>query len=190
MITKLAFPVLVCGALMAHAAPASYNATSVTADPELEKHFQSPPANARPWVFWMWLRMDTTPGAITKDLEEIHAKGIEGVILYDSGVGGKTKAWARMELKGKGYEVVKTDDFPNAQITPIPGSPLETWSPRSRELLRHVASEAGRLGVKFCLSVGLAGTSGPIAPEYGQQKLMWSETTVSGPMDFDATLPG
>jgi hypothetical protein len=36
----------------------------------------------------------------------------------------------------------------------------------------------------------LASTSGAIAPEYGQQKLMWSETAVLGrPKDFDAVVP-
>ena len=148
------------------AQPPAFNGTSQLADPDLAQHFQSPPASARPWVFWMWLRTDTTPEAITKDLEEMHAKGIEGVILYDSGPGSAMKAWAKMELRGKSYEVVNTKDFPNARITKIPGKDLETWSPRSRELLRHVAKEAGRLGVKFCLSVGLAGTSGPIAAEH------------------------
>ena len=69
-----------------------FNATSPTPDAELVEHFQSPPASARPWVFWMWLRTDTTYEAITKDLEEMHAKGIEGVILYDSGVGTAMKA--------------------------------------------------------------------------------------------------
>jgi hypothetical protein len=35
-----------------------FNATSMTPDGELEKHFRSPPASARPWVYWMWLRTD------------------------------------------------------------------------------------------------------------------------------------
>ena len=45
---------------------------------------------------------------------------------------------------------------------------------------RFAAKEAGRLGIKLVVTVGLAGTSGPIAPEYGQQKLVWSETAVTG----------
>lgn len=156
----------------------------------MEEHFRSPPASARPWVFWMWLRTDTTYEAITKDLEEMHAKGIEGVILYDSGAGTAMKAAAKMELRGKGYVVVPTKDFPNAHITKIPGNELETWTPRSRELFRYVAKEAGRLGMKFCLTVGLAGTSGPITAEYGQQKLVWSETEVVGPKEFDGVVSG
>jgi hypothetical protein len=179
---------LVCTGVLPAQTP--FNATSTTPDAELEQHFHSPPASARPWVFWMWLHTDTTREAITRDLEEMHAKGIAGVILYDSGPGTAMKASAKMELRGKGYEVVPTKDFSNAHITKIPGEQLATWSPRSRELFRHVAKEAGRLGVKFCLTVGLAGTSGAIAAEYGQQKLMWSETAVVGPIDFDAVVPG
>jgi hypothetical protein len=177
---------LVCVGVLPAQTP--FNATSPTPDAALEQHFHSPPASARPWVYWMWLHTDTTREAITQDLEEMRAKGIEGVILYDAGPGTAMKAWAKMELRGKGYEVVTTKDFPNAHITKIPGKEIETWSPRSRELFRYVAKEAGRLGVKFCLSVGLAGTSGAIAADDGQQKLMWSETEVVGPKDFDAVV--
>jgi hypothetical protein len=138
----------------------------------------------------MWLRVDTTPAAITRDLEEMHAKGIEGVILYDSGVGGGL-LWAsgKMALRGKAYEVIRTEDFRGARATPLPTAPLSPWGDRQRELLRFASKEAGRLGVKLCLSVGLASTSGPIAPEHGQQKLVWSETGVTGPLDYDEILP-
>lgn len=94
----------------------------------------------------------------------------------------------KMELHGKGYNVVKTNDFPDAHIAQIPADPLESWTPHSRELIRFAAKEAGRLGVKLCLIVGLAGTSGQISTEYGQQKLMWSESDVVGPQDFNAPL--
>ena len=168
------------------------NTTSKTPDAELAERFQSPPASARPWVFWEWSATDTTPAAITKDLEEMHAKGIEAVMLFHNPYfnPAKTalKANASMVLRGKNYEVVPTKNFPNAQVTAIPGKESAPWSPRSRELLRHVARESNRLGIKFCLTVGLAGTSGAIAPEYGQQKLLWSETSVTGSQDFDAVL--
>lgn len=168
------------------------NLTSTTPDAELAEHFQSPPASARPWVYWEWSATDTSPAAITKDLEEMHAKGIEGVMLFHNPYfnPAKTalKANATMVLHGKGYEAVLTQDFPNAHVTAIPGQEIAPWSPRARELLRHVAREANRMGIKFCLTVGLAGTSGSIAPEFGQQKLLWSETAVSGPQVFDAVL--
>ena len=163
------------------------NATPPLGD--LAKDFANPPVSARPWVFWMWLRVDTTPEAVTKDLEEMHAKGIAGAILYDSGVGGTPNFSAKMVLAGKGYHVVKTANYEGGRIDPIDRPALESWTPHSRELVRFAAQEAGRLGIKLCLTIGLAGTSGPIAPEYGQQKLVWSETAVSGPQHFDAPLP-
>ncbi len=165
------------------------NATSLVLSPRLEKQFQTPPANAHPWVFWMWLRVDTTPAAITKDLEEMHAKGIEGAILYDSGVGGGFEATSKLVLQGKEYQQVKTNDFAGAYQTPLPTASIPPWGTRQRELLRYAAREAGRLGVRLCLNVGLAGTSGPITPEYGQQKLVWSQTPAKGGQLFDAVLP-
>jgi hypothetical protein len=153
-------------------------------------HFQSPPASARPWVFWMWLRVDTSPAAITKDLEEMHAKGIEGAILYDSGFGGGGLGFSsKMVLQGKGFYPVKTSDYAGGHIDPIPRPAMESWSPHFRELVRFAAKESGRLGIKLTVTVGLAGTSGPIAAEYGQQKLVWSETAVTGPQNYNASLP-
>ena len=154
----------------------------------LEQGFAAPPPAARPWVFWMWLRVDTTPAAITKDLEEMRAKGIEGAIIYDSGVGHGLEISTKMALGDRGYRVEKTRDYAGGHIDPIPLPPMEAWSPKFRERVRFAAREADQLGIKLCLSVGLAGTSGPIVPEYGQQKLVWSETAVTGPQRFDAPL--
>ena len=137
----------------------------------------------------MWLRVDSTPAAITKDLEEMHAKGIEGAILYDSGVGGGLEASSKMVLKDKEYLNVKTTEYAGAHITPIPFATISSWQPRSLELLRIAAKEAARLKIKLVLSVGLASTSGPIDIEYGQQQLVWSETTVSGPVTVNQVLP-
>ncbi len=186
----IGFATLGCVGILAAEMP--FNATSIAPDADLTDRFQSPPATARPWVFWEWSATDTSSEAITKDLEEMHAKGIEGVMLFHNPYyfpeRPNLKGEATMVLRGKKYEVVKTKDFPNAHMTKIPGGDLEPWSPRAREHYRHVAREANRLGIKFCMTVGLAGTSGAIQPEYGQQKLMWSETAAKGPSDFDAVL--
>ena len=163
-------------------------AEAAPAEP-LTAQFQTPPASAQPWVFWMWLRTETTPAAITRDLEEMHAKGIAGAILYDSGVGGGLEVASKMVLRGKGYQPVRTAEFAGARIDPLPRDPLLSWTPHSREMVRFAAKEAARVGVKLCLTVGLAGTSGPIDAEYGQQKLLWSETNVNGPARYDEVLP-
>ena len=66
---------------------------------------------------------------------------------------------------------------------------MPTWTPYSREMYRFAAKEAGRLGVKLGVSVGLAGTSGAIEPESAQQKLVWSETSLTGPRAYEGVLP-
>jgi hypothetical protein len=147
---------------------------------QLEAGFRNPPASARPWVFWMWLRVQTNHEAITADLEAMHAKGIEGAILYDSGVGGGMEATRKMVVGHKEFRAEPTHDFAGAHFTPIPEAAMPSWQPKSRELVRFAAKEAARLGVKLVLTVGLASTSGDITLEDSQQRLVWSETAVIG----------
>nr|WP_165419973.1 glycosyl hydrolase [Edaphobacter modestus] len=154
----------------------------------LDRGFRTPPAAARPWVFWMWLRVKSNRTAITADLEAMHAKGIEGAILYDGGVGNEMQSATKMVLGDKGYVEQKTTDFPGAHFSEIPSGPMQSWQPESRELVRWAAQEAGRLGVKLVVTVGLASTSGDIPLEYSQQRLVWSETAVKGPVQFDEVL--
>jgi len=154
----------------------------------LDRGFRTPPAEARPWVFWMWLRVRSNRAAITADLEAMHAKGIEGAILYDSGVGDEMQAASRMVLGDRGYVEKKTTDFAGAHFTEVPFAPMQSWQPESRELVRWAAREAGRVGVKLVVTVGLASTSGDIPLEDSQQKLVWSETEVRGPIRVDAVL--
>src|SRR5579875_2218019 len=53
----------------------------------LSKGFVDPPESAAPWVFWLWMGVDTTPAAITYDLEQMKAKGIAGFIIYGNQAG-------------------------------------------------------------------------------------------------------
>jgi len=138
----------------------------------------------------MWLHTDTTPAAITRDLEQMKAKGIAGFLLYDAGAGHASREYQyKTILVGKEFQYVRADDCTNAYDTPIPAKPLATWSPRWRELIRYVAKESARLDLKFCLTMGLSAVSGPITEEYGNQKLIWTEKAVSGPATFDGILP-
>jgi hypothetical protein len=54
--------------------------TAVAAETELEQAFRSPPPAARPWVYWWWLNSNVTRDGITRDLEEMHRQGIQGVL--------------------------------------------------------------------------------------------------------------
>ena len=59
------------------------------AETEMERTFQSPPAAARPWAYWWWLNSNVTRQGITRDLEEMHRQGIQGVMIFNAG-GGDT----------------------------------------------------------------------------------------------------
>jgi len=57
--------------------------TEKAADRELAKNFVSPPADARPWVYWFWLNSNITREGITADLEAMKRAGIGGVLIME-----------------------------------------------------------------------------------------------------------
>jgi len=153
----------------------------------LEEDFHHPPPEASTWVYWVWLRTPTSPAAMTRDLEEMKAKGIVGFILYDNGAGSLEKRNAKMVAGDKAFNMVPTDEYKGEYSTDLPL--LETWSPEWRKEIRHVALESKRLGLDFCLAHGLAGCSAPgLDPQYAQQELKWTSQDVTGPATFDAVL--
>ena len=155
----------------------------------LDEQFETPPREARPWVYWV-LTGDTTYAPMTRDLEEMKAKGIAGCILYECQSARGVNWWNRaLVLTNKDYKTIPTSDYPNPYYTPVPTGTFATWSSHWRELIRFAAKECDRLGIEFVISDGLAGTSGNISEEYGEQKLVWVETTVKGGETYDGTLP-
>ena len=50
---------------------------------DLSSQFASPPASARPWVYWFWNNGNVTKAGITADLEAMKRAGIGGVIIMD-----------------------------------------------------------------------------------------------------------
>ena len=159
----------------------------------LPSGFMSPPEEAKPWVYWVWLAVDTTPAAMSYDLEQMKSKGIAGFILYANQAGGLPRTMPNRILVEKDehftYEYVKQGGYTDVYATPLPFAALPSWTPLWRERMRYVARESRRLGLKFCLSNGLAGTSGQIPEECGNQELIWTETAVSGPREFKGVLP-
>ncbi|HOX38108.1 MAG TPA: glycosyl hydrolase [Candidatus Brocadiia bacterium] len=74
----------------------------------------------------------------------------------------------------------------------IPRGPVDFMSAQWRDLFKHVASEAQRLGLEVNMNddAGWNGSGGPwIKPEESMQKIVWSEAAMEGPAKFDATLP-
>jgi hypothetical protein len=54
------------------------------AEDNLSRGFADPPPSARTRAFWWWLNGNVTKAAITRDLEEMKAKGFGGVLLFDA----------------------------------------------------------------------------------------------------------
>ena len=50
---------------------------------DLAAGFESPPAAARPWVYWFWLNGNITREGITADLEAMQRVGIGGVLIME-----------------------------------------------------------------------------------------------------------
>ena len=56
----------------------------IRAEGDLSRGFADPPPSARTRAFWWWLNGNVTKAAITRDLEEMKAKGFGGVLLFDA----------------------------------------------------------------------------------------------------------
>src|SRR5207237_9424857 len=52
---------------------------------ELEAGFNAPPREARLRAYWWWLNGNVTKAAITRDLEQMKAKGFGGALICDAG---------------------------------------------------------------------------------------------------------
>ena len=51
---------------------------------DLEAGFRDPPHSAGIRAFWWWLNGNVTKEAITRDLEEMKAKGFNGALIFDA----------------------------------------------------------------------------------------------------------
>lgn len=132
---------------------------------DLAHEFATPPDAARPWVYWFRMDGQIDRDDITRDLEEMRAKGIGGFLQWDNlGIGANVQQ-------------------------PVIG--VRWLSPQWWELFRHTVGEAQRLGlqmsVQLCWNVNCGGPW--ITPDRTLQTFTSSETTVVGPTDYNAVLP-
>jgi hypothetical protein len=132
----------------------------------LSLNFKNPPQQYGIRCWWWWLNGNITKEAITRDLEEMKAKGFSGACIFDAG--GQNQ-------QGNG-------DVPEG---PMFGSP--EW----RELFVHAVHEADRLGLVLSLSIQSGwNLGGPdVTPEEATKHLTWSEITVKGPVNYSQVLP-
>jgi alpha-L-rhamnosidase len=123
----------------------------------MEESFRTPPASAKPLIIWQWMNGVVSREGITADLEAFHRAGLGGVQNFQ--IGGPRQALA---------------DDPSVQI----GN--EKW----RGLMRFAMDECARLGLSFGTHncPGWSSSASPeVKPEDSMQKLVWTETKVSGP---------
>lgn len=134
----------------------------------LEKQFRDLSSEeAKPWTFWYWMYGAVSKAGITADLEAMKEIGLGGAYL--------------MPIRNP--EQDKSPSYSPAynQLTP------EWW-----ELVRFSMEEAERMGLKLGMHIsdGFALAGGPwITPENSMQKVVWSDTIVSGGKIRNLKLP-
>ena len=135
---------------------------------DLAVAFESPPPDARPWVYWFWINGNITREGLTADLEAMKRAGIGGALIMEV---GETK---------------------HEQSRMAPAGLVAFGSPAWRGLFHHALAEAGRLGLRICMNndAGWCGSGGPWnEPEFSMQRLVWTDTPVEGPRRFEDALP-
>ncbi|HSP42290.1 MAG TPA: glycosyl hydrolase [Luteolibacter sp.] len=131
----------------------------------LEHEFANPPVGSRPGAFWCWLNGNMTPEQITRDLEEMKAKGMGGAEIWDV------------------QALRNPDDF-------IPAGP-PFLGDESLDLIAHAIREAGRLDLYLGIIASSGWNAGGswVPPEHAGKGLFWSETRVTGPGKTELRLP-
>lgn len=132
---------------------------------DLAQEFASPPNSARLRAYWWWLNGCVTTESITRDLEEMKAKGFGGALICDadgSSQDGNIRA---------------------------PHGPT-FFSTEWRELYKHALREADRLELEMSLNIQSGwNLGGPmVKPEDAPKKLTWSESRITGGTNLSVRL--
>ena len=139
--------------------------TVAQSDATLRNRFLSPPEDADSWCFWYWMYGAVSREGITADLEAMKQAGLGGAYL--------------MPIK----DTEQGKEF-NGTVRQL--------SPQWWEMLRFSMQEADRLGLKLGMHIcdGFALAGGPwITPQESMQKVVWSDTIVSGGQIRSLQLP-
>ena len=134
--------------------------------PALEEAWNHPPTSARLRAYWWWLNGNVTKQSITRDLEQMKAKGFGGALICDA------------------------DGASQDGNAKVPHGPT-FFSPEWRELYKHALREADRLGLEMSLNIQSGwNLGGPmVTAEDAPKKLTWSELRVTGGTNFAGKLP-
>ena len=138
-----------------------FSGRAVAECPEaLASGFVSPPAAARPWVYWFPLDGNITREGITADLEAMARVGIGGVLYMETNQGTPTGPAAF-------------------------GGPL--WRELFKHACQEAARLD--LEVRMNNDAGWCGSGGPwITGELSMQKVVWTQTQLQGPRHFEEEL--
>jgi hypothetical protein len=136
------------------------------AEPVLETGWENPPNEARLRAYWWWLNGNVSTASITRDLEQMKAKGFGGAVLTDA----------------NGASQDGNDTVPHGPTF---------FTPEWRELYKHALREAGRLNLEISLNIQSGwNLGGPVVTkEDAAKKYVWSETNVAGGQRVEIALP-
>ena len=147
-------------------APFEIPASAAQLNASLETGWDNPPTEARLRAYWWWLNGNVTKQSITRDLEEMKAKGFGGAVIIDA------------------------DGSSQDGNTEVPHGPT-FFSPAWRELYKHALREANRLGLEMSLNIQSGwNLGGPVVTkEDAAKKYVWSELKISGGTYTSIRLP-
>ncbi|MEN6561142.1 MAG: glycosyl hydrolase [Acidobacteriota bacterium] len=130
-----------------------------------ERLFLDPPLAARPGVLWPWLNGFVDRNELTRELEELKAKGFGGAIIWDVG----------------------SLADPNKII---PAGPA-FLGPESVASISHAIDQADRLGLELGLFASSSWNAGGawIKPENASRQLLCRQVEVRGPGRVRTTVP-
>jgi hypothetical protein len=120
--------------------------------------------SARPAVYWVWVNGLTNQGRLTYELEQMQAKGISRVYIFDVGA---------QDPQGI-----------------VPAGPA-FMGPESVKAIGHAVREATRLGLEVGIVTSSSwNCGGPwVRPEHASMGLYHCQKTIKGPADFAEVLP-
>ena len=125
--------------------------------PALVKGFKDPGNEARPRAYWNWLNGDVSFPGLTRDLEEAKAKGLGGLLMWD------TEAMRNPE----GF---------------VPAGP-PFMGTESVNAMHHAMKEAERLDLDLGLVCSSGWNSGGswVTPEMASKNLFSASVVITGP---------
>ena len=172
------------------------------AEDPLSQGFVNPPDEVRPAIYGDPMPGGPIPEAvITRDLEEMKAKGISMCLLYTPERNAERVYRGKKLIYGEtAHQVVKTDEYDGAGVLKVelPWSTV-SWSPDWVKSVRWAAREAGRIGIELGVCVGSASCElfmlpdgkkdSPDRLEYGEQVLIHASTAVEAGAAVDVLIP-